>query len=63
MYTAIDVASRFVVSLNVGKRDAEVLKETVADFADRTGGLPPALITTDDCNTSCRAAGAVRRDR
>jgi len=35
----------------VGKRDAETLKETVADFADRTNGVAPALVTTDDCNT------------
>jgi len=46
----MDVRSRFVVSLVVGKRDAETLAEVVADFADRTGGVPPALTTTDDCS-------------
>ena len=40
-HTAIDVESRFVVSLEVGKRDRETLKATVADFAERTGGAPP----------------------
>lgn len=35
----------------MGKRNGEILKEVVADFAERTGGDPPALITTDDCNT------------
>ena len=47
----MDVSSRFVVSLLVGKRDTETLAEVVADFADRTGGAPPALMTTDDCST------------
>jgi len=40
-HTALDVASRMVVSLAVGKRDGETLKEVVSDFADRTGGSPP----------------------
>lgn len=40
-HTAIDVGSRFIVSLAVGKRDGETLKEVVRDFADRTGGSPP----------------------
>jgi hypothetical protein len=50
-HTFIDVPSRFVVSLVVGKRDAETLEDVVADFADRTGGVPPDLTTTDDCST------------
>jgi len=50
-HTAVDVRSRFVVSLVVGKRDADTLEELVADFADRTGGAPPDLTTTDDCST------------
>lgn len=50
-HTIIDVPSRFVVSLVVGKRDAATLAAVVADFADRTGGVPPALTTTDDCST------------
>jgi transposase-like protein len=40
-HTALDVDSRMVVSLVVGKRDGETLKEVVRDFADRTGGAPP----------------------
>jgi hypothetical protein len=47
----MDVPSRFVVSLVIGKREAETLKEVVADFADRTGGVAPVLTTTDDCST------------
>ena len=50
-HTVMDVPSRFVVTLVVGRRDGETLKEAVADFADRTGGAPPALLTTDDCST------------
>jgi len=40
-HTAIDVESRFVVSLEVGKRDRETIQATVKDFAERTGGAPP----------------------
>jgi transposase-like protein len=40
-HTAIDVPSRFVVSLGIGKRDRETLTQTVKDFAQRTGGAPP----------------------
>jgi hypothetical protein len=40
-HTAVDVDSRLVVSLVVGTRDGETLKEVVGDFADRTGGAPP----------------------
>lgn len=40
-HTAIDVDSRLVVSLVVGKRDGETLEEVVRDFAGRTGGAPP----------------------
>ncbi len=40
-HTALDVDSRMVVSLVVGKRSRENLEEVVADFADRTGGAPP----------------------
>lgn len=50
-HTIMDVPSRFVVSLVVGKRNTETLTEVVADFAERTGGAPPALTTTDDCST------------
>jgi len=40
-HTAIDVKSRLVVSLEVGKRDAKTLKKVVKDFAERTKGAPP----------------------
>ena len=40
-HTALDVDSRMVVSLVIGKRSRENLEEVVADFADRTGGAPP----------------------
>jgi len=50
-HTAIDVDSRFVVFLAVGKRSIETLTEVVRDFAERTGGAPPPLITTDDSST------------
>jgi hypothetical protein len=41
-HTAIDVDSRLIVSLVVGKRAGEALQEVVGDFADRTGGAPPS---------------------
>ena len=37
-HPAIDVESRMVVSLVVGKRSSDTLEEVVADFAGRTGG-------------------------
>ena len=40
-----------VVSIVIGKRNRETTEQVVADFADRTGNVPPELITTDDCNT------------
>jgi hypothetical protein len=40
-HTAIDVESRFGVSLVIGKRDRTTLQEAVADFAARTRGAPP----------------------
>jgi hypothetical protein len=40
-HTALDVESRFVVSVVVGKRDKESARELVEDFAKRTGGAPP----------------------
>ena len=40
-HTAIDVQSRFVVSMEIGKRDRQTVQATVADFAERTGGSPP----------------------
>ena len=49
-HTALDVDSRLMVSLVVGKRDHETLVEVVQDFAERTGNRPPRLTTTDDCS-------------
>lgn len=49
-HTALDVSSRFVLSLVVGKRNGDRLKEVVSDFANRTGHTPPALTTSDDCS-------------
>ena len=49
-HTAIDADSRFVVSLVIGKRNGGRLREVVGDFAERTGGVAPALTTTDDCS-------------
>jgi hypothetical protein len=39
-HTALDVDSRMVVSLVVGKRTQANLEQVVADFADRSGGSP-----------------------
>lgn len=50
-HTGIDVPSRFVISLVIGKRSKDNVKRVVADFADRTGNVPPVLTTTDDCST------------
>lgn len=40
-HTAIDVESRFVVAVVVGKRDSSALTEVVSEFARRTDGAPP----------------------
>jgi hypothetical protein len=53
--TGIDVESRLLVSVVIGKRSKENVKKVVADFADRTNNIPPALITTDDCSTYAEA--------
>jgi IS1 family transposase len=45
--TALDAPSRFIVSMEIGKRTPETLQVVVSDFAERTGWRPPALITTD----------------
>jgi len=41
-HTALDVDSRMVVSLVVGKRTQGNLEQVVADFAERSGGAPPS---------------------
>jgi hypothetical protein len=40
-HTAIDVPSRFGISLVIGKRDRERLRDVVEDFGARTRGAPP----------------------
>lgn len=49
-HVAVDAESRLVVSVVVGKRTGEAARQVVGDFAERTGNVPPALVTTDDCN-------------
>src|SRR4051794_18455771 len=49
-FTAVDVSSRFLVSLVIGKRTRDNLRAVVSDFAEHTLAKPPALITTDDCS-------------
>jgi IS1 family transposase len=50
-HIGIDVQNRFVVSFVIGKRSKKNVEKVVGDFAERTGNIPPALITTDDCST------------
>jgi IS1 family transposase len=50
-HTGVDVRSRFVVSLVIGKRSKKNVEKVVADLAERTDNVPPELITTDDCST------------
>jgi hypothetical protein len=45
---ALDAPSRFVVSLEIGKRTAQTLQLVVNDFAQRTGWRLPALSTSDN---------------
>jgi IS1 family transposase len=47
-HTAIDPESRWVVSLVVGKRTAEVVSEVLQDFHRRTGGRVMRLMTSDE---------------
>lgn len=44
---ALAAESRLVISMVPGKRTGENTAQLVADFAQRTGGSPPALITSD----------------
>lgn len=50
----IDPESRLVITVVVGKRTGAAVREVVGQFAERTGEVPPALITTDDCNAYAR---------
>ena len=47
-HTAIDPASRLVVSLVVGKRTAAAVSELIQDFHRRTGGRVMRLMTSDE---------------
>lgn len=47
-HVALAAESRLVVSMVPGKRTGENTAELVRDFAERTGGQPPALFTTDE---------------
>jgi IS1 family transposase len=44
----IDPETKLVVSLVVGRRDADTVVRVFTDFYDRTGGCLPALICTDE---------------
>jgi hypothetical protein len=44
----LDVDSRLIVSLVIGKRTTETLQQAFTDFYQRTDGGLPALITTDE---------------
>jgi IS1 family transposase len=47
-HVLLDPESKLVVSLVVGKRTTETLRQAFADFYQRTDGGLPALITTDE---------------
>lgn len=47
-HVLLDVESRLIVSLVIGKRTTATLQEAFADFYQRTDGGLPALITTDE---------------
>jgi hypothetical protein len=47
-HVLLDVESRLIVSLVIGRRTAETLQQAFIDFHQRTDGALPALITTDE---------------
>jgi IS1 family transposase len=47
-HVLLDTESRLIVSLVIGKRTAETLRQVFTDFYQRTDGGLPALITTDE---------------
>lgn len=47
-HVALAAESRLVVSMVPGKRTGQNTVELVKDFAARTGGQPPALVTSDE---------------
>jgi len=44
----LDPETKLVVSLAVGRRDADTVVQVFTDFFERTGGYLPELITTDE---------------
>jgi IS1 family transposase len=44
----LDPETKLIVSLVVGRRDADTVVQVFTDFFDRTGGCMPELITTDE---------------
>lgn len=46
-WVILDADSKLVISLVVGPRTAEVAQAVFEDFAARTDGVPPLLVTTD----------------
>jgi IS1 family transposase len=47
-HVLLDTDSRLIVSLVVGRRTGETMAQAWADFYQRTDGLLPALVTTDE---------------
>jgi hypothetical protein len=47
-HVLLDVESRLIVSLVIGPRTTQTLRQAFADFYQRTDGGLPALITTDE---------------
>ncbi len=47
-HVLLDTDSRLIVSLVVGRRTGETVAQAWADFYQRTDGLLPALVTTDE---------------
>lgn len=47
-YVALAAESRLVVSMVAGKRTLDKTRELLRDFVARTGGAPPALVTSDE---------------
>ena len=47
-HVLLDTDSRLIVSLIVGRRTGETVAQAWADFYQRTDGLLPSLITTDE---------------
>lgn len=57
-HNAMAAESRLMVSLVPGKRTTEKTVELIGDFAARTGGVPPALTTTDEHHAYAEALAA-----